>query len=253
MKTLVVIPTYNEIENLPLMLEALFSLKEDLDVLIVDDNSPDKTGELAEKLKSQYHKLHVLHRKEKEGLGKAYLDAFKYAASNYQFEYLIQMDIDFSHNPDDIPRLIKGLENADCVIGSRHVKGSELLYPWYRKLLSAAANLYAKTILNLPVKDCTAGFRAMKKEVVAKIINERFYSRDYAFQNEILFYVKKYGFQIKEIPVVFKDRKYGVSKMKLSNVLFGAIGVFKIRLRNIIITRPYLNQKIQKVRKVITK
>ena len=231
-KTLVIIPTYNEYDNLPLIVKAIFDLKvQNLSILIVDDNSPDGTGSLAENMKKKYQNLFVLHRTKKEGLGKAYIDGFKFALKKFDSDYLIQMDADFSHDPRDLTRIIKTLSNYDVVIGSRHIKGAELRYPFFRKALSYCANLYARTIFFLPVHDCTSGFKGYKRKVIEKIIKERYYSNAYAFQNEILFYVNKHGFSIKEISVVFEDRIRGKSKMNVYNIFDGFWGMLKLRLR----------------------
>lgn len=233
-KTLVVIPTYNEKENLPLIIEAVFNLQDDFTVLIIDDNSPDQTGEIAEKLKKKYAKLQILHRQQKEGLGKAYLDGFQFALQNLDWDYLIQMDADFSHDPQDLFRIKRELQKSHVIVGSRHIKYSRLEYPWFRKALSFFANTYAKIILDLPIHDCTGGFKGYRKEVIAKIINERYYSSDYAFQTELLFYIKKHGFKVKEIPIVFRDRQKGVSKMSAGNVIDGFWGVIKVKMRSML-------------------
>lgn len=233
MKTLVVIPTYNEKENLPLIIKAIFDLPfKDIQILVIDDSSPDGTGTLAEGLKKTYRNLYVLHRNKKEGLGRAYIDGFKYALAHLQFDYLIQMDADFSHNPQDIIRIVDKLKTYKVVIGSRHIKGAKLEYPSYRKLLSILANFYARTVLWLPVHDCTAGFKGYQRQVIERIIKERYYSNNYAFQCEILFYTKKHGFSLKEIPIVFQDRIRGVSKMTFANIIDGFQGILKVRLRN---------------------
>ncbi|KKP70252.1 hypothetical protein A2X44_00910 [candidate division CPR3 bacterium GWF2_35_18] len=231
-RTLVVIPTYNEKDNLPLILKEIDDLKvKNLTVLVVDDNSPDGTGSLADNLRSKFLNLFVLHRRKKEGLGKAYIDGFKYALKKFDFNYLLQMDADFSHDPQDIKRIIKTLSDYDVVIGSRHIEGAELRYPLFRKALSSCANLYARTIFLLPVHDCTSGFKGYRREVIEEIIQERYYSNAYAFQNEILFYIKRHGFTIKEIPVVFEDRVRGKSKMNAYNIFDGFWGMLKLRFR----------------------
>jgi dolichol-phosphate mannosyltransferase len=232
LKTLIVIPTYNEKENLSLMVDAIFSLKiVDGTLLIIDDNSPDGTGLHADQLKRKYPRLQVLHRKAKDGLGRAYLDGFRHALQQIPFDFIVQMDADFSHDPLDVPRLIAALKESDIVIGSRHIEGATLNYPWYRKILSFLANLFARTVFRLPVKDCTAGFKAYRRKVIEKIINERYYSNAYAFQCELLFYAHRHGFRLMEIPVVFEDRKRGKSKMTFFNIIDGVLGMLKVRWR----------------------
>ena len=179
------------------------------------------------------NQIHLLKRPKKEGLGKAYLHGFQYALDNFNWQYLIQMDADFSHNPQDINRFLVELENTDCVIGSRHIPGAKLQYPWYRKSLSVLANFYSRTIFSLPVSDCTTGFKGYRRKVLEEIMSEQYYSNDYAFQNELLFYVYRHGFRMKEIPIVFEDRVRGKSKMRLSNVIEGALGMGRVRFQSL--------------------
>ena len=144
------------------------------------------------------------------------------------------MGAGFSHNPEDLPRIIKKLETYDVVIGARHIKGAQLQYPWSRKLLSFFANLYARTILGIKAHDATAGFRGYKRKVIEAFQEEQFFSSDYAFQTEMLFYAQKHNFTIIEIPVIFRDREKGLSKMSLHNMIEGAIGIIKVRLKNMV-------------------
>jgi len=231
-KTTVVLPTYNEIENLPLMIDALMKLSiADLSILIVDDNSPDGTGDLADKLALQYAgRISVLHRKEKKGLGAAYIAGFEKALAAGA-DYIIQMDCDFSHQPKYIPAMIAAAENADMVLASRYVKGGSVDESWslFRKLLSGFANtVYVPTLLSMPIYDATGGFRLWRRQTLIGIDLTRIRSKGYVYQVEMAYVTYRLGFKVQEIPIHFPDRERGNSKMSPKVQLEAASRVWEI-------------------------
>ena len=231
---MVVLPTYNEAENLPLMVEALLALP--VNLLVVDDNSPDGTGELAERLAAQHPgRIAMLHRSEKAGLGPAYIAGFQQAI-NLGAHYIIQMDADFSHQPKYIPELIAKLEAGyDLVIGSRYARGGSVDKTWgpYRKLLSWFANaVYVRVLLGLPVTDATAGYRIWRRETLLSMGLERIQSNGYVFQVEMAYVAYRLGFRIAEIPIYFPDRARGQSKMGSRIILEAALRVWQLLYRH---------------------
>jgi dolichol-phosphate mannosyltransferase len=236
-QTTVVMPTYNEAENLPLMLDALLALPVDLHVLVVDDNSPDGTGAIADRFATEHPaQIAVLHRKEKGGLGPAYLAGFK-RAIEMGADYLIQMDADFSHQPKYIPEMIAKIDegNYDTVIGSRWTRGGGVDESWSvgRKLLSWFANgVYVRTLLGLPVKDATGGFRLWKRETLKGMGLERVRSNGYVFQVEITYIAYRLGYKFAEIPIYFPDRERGQSKMGSRIIIEAALRVWQVLLRH---------------------
>lgn len=233
---MVVIPTYNEADNVPLMAEALFSLDvPGLELLIVDDASPDGTGEVAEKLKAEYPgRLHVLHRPGKLGLGTAYVTGFRYALE-HGADYVVQMDADFSHDPHDVPRLLSHLDAYDVVVGSRYVPGARLdeRWGWGRRFLSWWANsVYTRLILGTRTRDATAGFKAWRRQTLEAIDLSRIRSNGYVFQVEMTYVTEKMGFHILEIPIYFEDRRIGRSKMSIPVKLEAAWRVWELRWRH---------------------
>ncbi|NTW44062.1 MAG: polyprenol monophosphomannose synthase [Anaerolineaceae bacterium] len=215
MKTTIVIPTYNEAENLPKIVEAVFALPIDIDILVVDDNSPDGTGDIAEKLKTETKgKVQVMHRKGKLGLGSAYIQGFHQAIRNGA-DIIGQMDADFSHPIEKLPEMIQTLNSCDFVLGSRYVKGGSLDEKWpaWRKGLSGFGNFDARTILGMKIRDVTGGFRLWRKETLNAMPLERVRSNGYIFQVEMGYVASRLGFKCKEIPIHFADRRWGVSKM----------------------------------------
>jgi dolichol-phosphate mannosyltransferase len=229
---LVVIPTYNEKENISNILHAIFVMKDGFHVLVVDDGSPDGTAQIVKELQPKFpEQLFIEERTGKLGLGTAYIHGFKWAmARNYQFVF--EMDADFSHNPNDLPRLYNAckIEGADLAVGSRYVKnGAVVNWPKNRIALSKGASLYTRMITWIPVKDPTAGFICYKKEVLETINLDRIRFVGYAFQIEMKFAAWKLGFKIKEVPIIFQDRTQGVSKMNKSIVKEGILGVLKLR------------------------
>lgn len=235
-KTIVVLPTYNEKENLEHMVDALFGLGlDELFVLVVDDNSPDGTGDIADRL-AQEHAGHmdVMHREGKGGLGKAYVAGYRYAiATHPDVDYLIQMDCDFSHQPKYVPQLIQAIERGnDFVLGSRYVPGGSVEEKWspYRKLLSWFANrVYVSLFLDVPVKDATGGFRIWRRETLIGLDLDRIQSNGYMFQVEMAYVAHKLGYKAGEIPIHFPDREAGQSKMGLDIQIEAALGVFRLR------------------------
>ncbi|MFO8037184.1 MAG: polyprenol monophosphomannose synthase [Anaerolineales bacterium] len=227
----IVIPTYNEAENLADLCRALFRLPlNDVHLLIVDDNSPDGTGEIAETMKESYPgQLSVLHRAGKLGLGTAYISGFRKAMEDGA-DVIVQMDADFSHNPQKIPTLVEELETWDLAIGSRYVAGGSLDEGWafWRKGLSYFGNLYARLILGMPVRDLTGGFRAWRKETLLGIPLDRVKSQGYAFQVEMAYITHRRGYQITEVPIYFADRERGTSKMSLQIQMEAALRVWAI-------------------------
>ncbi len=229
MKTLIIIPTYNELENLPPLLKDIFSNAPTTDILIVDDNSPDGTGELAEKMSVEDPRVHVLHRSGKLGLGTAYIAGFKYAIA-HGYDAAFEMDADFSHDPRHLPAFLKEIEHADLVIGSRYIPGgSTPNWSLSRRLISGCGNIFARVVLNMPVHDCTAGFRCYRREVLERIGLDTIRSQGYGFQVEMAYRVQKMGFKIVETPIVFMDRRVGKSKMSRA-IVFEAF-TFVLRAR----------------------
>ncbi|HEY0753935.1 MAG TPA: polyprenol monophosphomannose synthase [Ktedonobacteraceae bacterium] len=233
MKTLVIIPTYNELENLPLLLKETFSNAPATDVLIVDDNSPDGTGVLADQMSAEDSRVHVLHRSGKLGLGTAYIAGFKYAIAQ-SYDAAFEMDADFSHDPRYLPEFLAKIETADLVIGSRYIPGgSTPNWSWGRRLISGFGNLFARTLLIMPVHDCTAGFRCYRRQVLETIGLDTIESQGYGFQVELAYRVQKYGFKIVEIPIIFMDRRVGKSKMSRAIVFEAFTFVLRARFRKL--------------------
>ena len=234
-KVIVVLPTYNEAENLPLMINELLALPhEDLHVLVVDDNSPDGTGRIADELAAAHpHYVNVLHREAKQGLGMAYIAGFK-RALELGADYIIQMDCDFSHQPRYIPYLIAAAEDADMVIGSRYVKGGGVDESWsiLRKGLSYFANrIYVRTLLGIPSNDSTGGFRLWKRNTIIGLDLDRVRSNGYVFQVELTYITHRLGFKIVEVPIYFPDRLHGHSKMGMNVASEAALRTWQIMYR----------------------
>jgi dolichol-phosphate mannosyltransferase len=229
---LVIIPTYNERENVPKILEAVFGLNQNFHVLIIDDGSPDGTAAIVKELFAKYPgQLFLEERKGKLGLGTAYIHGFRWAIErNYQF--IFEMDADFSHNPNDLERLYKACkeQGGDLAVGSRYVKGGGVInWPANRILLSKGASLYSQLITWMPVKDPTAGFVCYSKKVLESIDLDHIHFVGYAFQIEMKFAAWKLGFKIIEVPITFQDRTVGISKMNKGIIKEGVLGVLKLR------------------------
>ena len=214
-RAIVVVPTYNERQNIERLITQVLAQDARLDVLVVDDNSPDGTGQLVDEIAARNPRVHALHRPKKLGLGKAYLDGFRWALQHRQFELVFEMDADFSHDPRHLPEFLAAIENADLVIGSRYRHGKVTVVNWPigRLLLSYFANIYARAVTRLPIFDTTAGFKCFRREVLEALDLQGVKSNGYAFQIEMHYRVWHRRFRIAEIPIVFVDRTEGESKM----------------------------------------
>lgn len=213
MKALVIVPTYNEIENIHKLVEAVLSQAPELELLIIDDASPDGTAAAVKEMMPSEPRIHILERKAKLGLGSAYVSGFKYALK-HGYDYILEMDADFSHNPDDLPRLLEAAKEADLVIGSRYCNGVNIInWPIKRLLMSYFASKYVRTITNMPIKDPTAGFKCFHRRVLQAIDLNSILSDGYGFQVEMNYRAWVKGFQVVEIPIVFTERINGCSKM----------------------------------------
>jgi dolichol-phosphate mannosyltransferase len=231
LKITVIVPTYNEAENLPRLVSVFFSLPlPGLNLLIVDDNSPDGTGRMADEIASQMEgRMQVLHRPGKMGLGSAYIKGFKHCLEQGA-EAVGQMDADFSHPIEKVVELACEIEKNDVVLGSRYVAGGRLdeRWPLWRKGLSAWGNFYARTILNLPIQDCTGGFRLFRREALSAMPLERIRSNGYVFQVEMAYVAYRMGFHFHEIPIYFADRRWGKSKMNFRIQAEAALRVWQL-------------------------
>jgi dolichol-phosphate mannosyltransferase len=230
----VVVPTYNERVNLPLIVPAILQQDPRLEVLVVDDNSPDNTGRLAEEIAATEPRLHVLHREAKQGLGKAYLAGFRWALDQ-GYDLIFEMDADFSHDPKFLRDFLRAIENADLVLGSRYHSGVNVInWPISRLLLSLGANLYARWITGLPLTDSTGGFKCFRRAVLEAIDFEQVKSNGYSFQIEMSFRAWRKGFRLVEIPIVFTDRVEGQSKMNKRIVREAIWMVWWLRLQRLV-------------------
>lgn len=230
-KNIVIIPTYNEIENIEKMVHTVFALPREIELLIVDDGSPDGTANKVKELQKQYTgKLHIEERKGKLGLGTAYIHGFKWCLAR-DYDYIFEMDCDFSHNPSDLVRLLEACENgADVAVGSRYTKGGKVSnWPIGRILMSYFASVYVRMILWISVKDTTAGFKCYKRKVLETIELDKIRFMGYAFQIEMKYSAIKKGFKIVEVPIMFTDRVLGVSKMSTKIFKEAFLGVLQMR------------------------
>jgi len=235
MKTIIVIPTYNESQNIEKLIKKIFELKiANLEIIIVDDNSPDGTAQIVNNQQSAFghQQIHLIQRQGKLGLGSAYIAGFK-KALELGADYIFEMDADFSHDPEDVPRLLDACQHADLVIGSRKIKGGKII-GWgpIRKFMSNGAMLFSKIILGLKTQDVTAGFRCFKRQVLKAININNITSNGYAFQEELLYRTEKAGFVIKEIPVVFIDRQEGKSKLGRKDIVEFFWIILKLKFKN---------------------
>ena len=232
-RVLVVVPTYNERINVPLIVPAILGQDQRIEVLVVDDSSPDGTGELADQLAAENPRVHVLHRSQKEGLGKAYIAGFRWAL-DHGYDLIFEMDADFSHDPRFLPTFLDAIQDADLVIGSRYKTGVNVInWPISRLLLSLGANQYARLVTGLPLADSTGGFKCFRRRVLEAIPLERVRSNGYAFQIEMSYLAWRKGFRLKEIPIVFTDRVEGQSKMNRKIVREAVWMVWWLRLRSL--------------------
>ncbi len=230
MRTLIIIPTYNELDNLRPLLTEIFSYAPTTDILIIDDNSPDGTGQLADDIHDENPQVCVLHRPGKLGLGTAYIAGFKYAIE-HNYDAAFEMDADFSHDPRYLPDFLEAIENADLVIGSRYVPGGNTPnWSLVRRFISGGGNIFARFMLGIPVHDCTAGFRCYRTTVLRNIDLDTIQSQGYAFQIELAYRVTQQGFNVVEIPITFPDRRVGKSKMSRKIFIEGFLWVLRTRL-----------------------
>ena len=241
---LVIIPTYNEIENISNIIDAVISQPETFDVLIIDDGSPDGTASVVrEKMKQYDGRVFLEERKGKLGLGTAYIHGFKWA-KRHGYEYVIEMDADFSHNPNDLPKLYNACkeEGADLSIGSRYISGVNVVnWPMGRVLMSYYASAYVRIVTGMNVRDTTAGFVCYKRRVLDTLDLDKIEFKGYAFQIEMKFKAYKHGFKIKEVPIIFVNRELGTSKMNSSIFGEAVFGVIKLRLRSMFTKYPQVN------------
>ena len=212
-QTLIIVPTYNERDNLPRMAAKLLSLPVAVDVLIVDDNSPDGTGQIADELAAKHPQISVLHRKEKNGLGRAYIAGFKWALER-SYEFIFEMDCDFSHDPEEIPNFLKAAEGNDLVLGSRYTGGVRVInWPLKRLLLSRFAGIYVWLITGMPITDPTGGFKCFRRRALQHLNLEAVRSNGYSFQIELTHRLWRNGFKVSEVPIIFTERVQGSSKL----------------------------------------
>ncbi len=230
MKTLIIIPTYNERENIKHLIEEIFKLLPEVNILVIDDNSPDKTYEVVEEISKNDSKVFLIKRSTKLGLGSAYIEGFKWAILN-NYDVVVEMDADFSHQPSDLVRILEKIkEGYDLVIGSRYISGVNVVnWPMKRLLLSYFANLYARIITGIPIKDLTSGFKAIRINALKSINLNSIKSNGYAFQIEVHFKIYNKGFKVVEIPIVFYERRSGNSKMSKRIILEAAIMVWRLK------------------------
>ncbi len=233
-RSLIIIPTYNEGENIPRIIPKVLEQDPTFEVLVVDDNSPDGTAALVKKMKKRNKRIHLLERPAKLGLGTAYVAGFKYALAE-GFDFIFEMDADFSHAPKALKSLMQKMEKCDLVIGSRYVSGVNVVnWPMRRLILSYSANIYTRLITGMPVKDATSGFKCYRREVLESINLDAISSNGYAFQIETNFLAWRKGFRVCETPIVFVDRRVGESKMSKDIVSEAAWMVWKLKLRSLL-------------------
>jgi dolichol-phosphate mannosyltransferase len=233
-KVLIIFPTFNEKDNIEKIVNDALSQDSRINVIIVDDNSPDGTGEIADRMSGNDSRINVLHRKLKEGLGRAYIAGFKWAIEK-KFDYIFEMDSDFSHDPSYLPDFLREIENYDLVLGSRYISGVNVInWPMSRLLLSYFANVYTRIITGLPVRDATGGFKCFRREVLESVNLDAIKSNGYTFQIEVSMRAWLKGFRIKEIPIIFTDRQKGASKMSKSIVREAIWMVWYLRLMSML-------------------
>mgnify|MGYP003873996179 CR=1 FL=1 len=231
-KALVIVPTYNERENLPSMAERLLALPVRVHMLVVDDSSPDGTGEIADALAAKHPEIHVLHRREKNGLGRAYVAGFKWALAR-DYEFIFEMDGDFSHNPDDIPTFLEAARDADLVLGSRYLGGIRIInWPLHRLMLSKCAATYVRVVTGMPFTDPTGGFKCFRRRALQALDLDRVQSNGYSFQIELTHKLWRQGMRIVEVPIVFTERLHGHSKMSGHIIREAFLMVWRLWLQN---------------------
>lgn len=233
-RSLVIIPTYNEIDNIQRMLETLTSFYPELSILIIEDGSPDGTANIVKEFMKSNNQIHIIERTGKQGLGTAYITGFKWALAR-DFDFIFEMDCDFSHDPKDIPILLKAAQTNDLVIGSRYINGIRIInWPMHRLLLSYFAGVYTRIITGLNILDATGGFKCFTKSALQSLNLEKVFSNGYSFQIELNFKIWAKGLKVKEVPIVFTERRDGLSKMSGGIVWEAIFAVIKLRLRKIL-------------------
>ena len=234
MEALIVVPTYNEMDNIERLLDQLLALDFDLEILVVDDNSPDGTGNYVDDRCAREPRVHVIHREGKLGLGSAYIRGFKWALAETNAKYIFEMDADFSHDPSAIAEFLEKINTHDVVLGSRYLNGITVMnWPLSRLILSVGANIYTRIITGMPLKDATGGFKCFRREVLEALPLDRITSDGYSFQIEMNFHAWKRKFRIVEMPIVFVDRQEGTSKMSRRIIYEAAFLVWKLRFASI--------------------
>ncbi len=230
-KSLIIVPTYNERENIGKLVHQIFQLNiKNLDVLVVDDNSPDATAEVVRELQKTFPRLHLMEREGKMGLGTAYIAGFRWALER-DYQYIFEMDADLSHDPAEIPNFLNAIQDADLVIGSRYITGVNVInWPLMRLFISVMASKYTRIITGMPIKDCTSGYKCFRRKVLEEIPLEKVNSNGYVFQIEMNFKAWKRDFKIKEIPIIFYDRTVGKSKMSRKIIYEAAFKVWELKI-----------------------
>ena len=230
MNCIIVIGTYNEAENIPGLLTDIMKLGPNYEAIVVDDNSPDGTGKLVSGMAAKDPRIHLVHRESRLGYGSAYLEGFR-AALGMGAEYIVQMDADYSHNPQDIPRLLEAAKDADVVVGSRYVKGGQIKgWPLRRRIISRVANLVARVLLKLPLRDCTGGFKCFRRSTLESISFEDVRSKGFASLYEINYFCHQSGKALSEVPIIFVDRQAGQSKLSYKVMLEALKVMLRLRL-----------------------
>jgi dolichol-phosphate mannosyltransferase len=230
METLVIIPTYNERDNIESVIDRVRVLERDIDILVVDDNSPDGTGDFVAELANKYGGIHLMRRPGKMGLGSAYIAGFKWALENTEAQYVFEMDADSSHDPAALPEFLEKIQDHDLVIGSRYLHGITVMnWPLSRLILSVGANIYTRVVTRMPFQDATGGFKCFRRKVLEALPLDDIKSDGYSFQIEVNHYVWRKGFRVTEIPIVFVDRTIGASKMSRRIIWEAAFLVWKLR------------------------
>jgi dolichol-phosphate mannosyltransferase len=233
-RALVVIPTYNERSNLPKITKEVLDSSEVIDILIIDDNSPDQTGQIADKLAGENDRVKVIHRMAKLGLGSAYIEGFKFALKE-GYDYVFEMDADFSHDPTYLKDFLEAIQDNHLVIGSRYLRGVNVVnWPMLRLIISYCAGIYTRLITGLPIRDPTSGFKCFRREVLESIDLDRIYSDGYSFQIEMNYRCWRRGFRIREIPIIFIDRNSGSSKMNRRIIVEAIFIVWWLRIQSIL-------------------
>jgi len=233
LKALIIVPTYNEKENIEEIIRVVLAQGDDIDILVVDDNSPDGTGKIVDRLAASEPRIHTIHREGKLGLGSAYIAGFKWALANTDTQFVFEMDADFSHDPNAIPEFLEKVKDMDLVIGSRYLHGITVInWPLSRLILSYGANVYTHIITGLPLKDSTGGFKCFRRETLEQLPLDTIRSDGYSFQIEMNFFCWKKGFRIVEMPILFTDRRVGISKMSRKIIWEAMFMVWRLRFMN---------------------